>query len=125
MWWRDFGIATTPLSKQTYIANQGDNNVSQYLGDLGCEHVVFKNDEKTVEEIAGMNPRGILVSPGPGTIHLPQPAFACVPRNSPGKQRFPPTTADEVCFRHIHGCVHINFTIADDGFISSRLRLCQ
>ena len=38
----------------------------QYLGDLGCEHVVFKNDEKTVEEIARMNPRGIMVSPGPG-----------------------------------------------------------
>ena len=38
----------------------------QYLGDLGCEHVVFKNDEKTVAEIAAMNPRGVLVSPGPG-----------------------------------------------------------
>jgi anthranilate synthase component 2 len=38
----------------------------QYLGDLGCEHVVFKNDEKTVEEIAAMNPRGVMVSPGPG-----------------------------------------------------------
>jgi len=38
----------------------------QYLGDLGCEHVVYKNDEITVEEIAAMNPRGVLVSPGPG-----------------------------------------------------------
>lgn len=38
----------------------------QYLGDLGCECVVFKNDEKTVEEILAMSPRGILVSPGPG-----------------------------------------------------------
>jgi anthranilate/para-aminobenzoate synthase component II len=28
--------------------------------------VVFKNDEKTVEELRAMNPRGILVSPGPG-----------------------------------------------------------
>ena len=40
----------------------------QYLGDLSCEHIVFKNDEKTVEEIASMNPRGILVSPGPGSV---------------------------------------------------------
>ena len=40
----------------------------QYLGDLGCQHIVFKNDEKTVEEIASMNPRGILVSPGPGKV---------------------------------------------------------
>jgi len=41
-------------------------NLSQYLGDLGCDHVVLKNDERTVDEIRAMNPRGILVSPGPG-----------------------------------------------------------
>lgn len=38
----------------------------QYLGYLGCEYVVFPNDAKTVDEIRAMNPRGILVSPGPG-----------------------------------------------------------
>ena len=38
----------------------------QYLGDLGCDHVVFPNDARSVEEIRAMNPRGILVSPGPG-----------------------------------------------------------
>ena len=27
---------------------------------------MFKNDEKTVEEIRAMNPKGIMVSPGPG-----------------------------------------------------------
>ena len=40
--------------------------VLQYLGSLGCDHVVFKNDEKTVEEIRAMNPLGVLLSPGPG-----------------------------------------------------------
>jgi len=40
--------------------------VPQYLGELGAEFVVFKNDEKTVDEIRAMNPAGILVSPGPG-----------------------------------------------------------
>lgn len=40
----------------------------QYLGDLGCEHVVYKNDEKTVEELRELNPRGILLSPGPGAV---------------------------------------------------------
>lgn len=39
----------------------------QYLGDLGCEHVVFKNDEKTIDELRALNPRGILLSPGPGS----------------------------------------------------------
>lgn len=41
-------------------------NLCQYLGDLGCDHVVFLNDEKTIEEIMEMNPRGVLISPGPG-----------------------------------------------------------
>lgn len=50
-------------------------NLSQYMGDLGCEHVVLKNDEKTVEEIRAMDPRGILVSPGPGE-HLAPAAAA-------------------------------------------------
>ncbi|DBB12625.1 TPA: Ankyrin repeat and SOCS box protein 2 [Trebouxia sp. C0006] len=41
-------------------------NICQYLGDLGCEHLVYKNDEKTIEELRALNPRGILLSPGPG-----------------------------------------------------------
>jgi len=41
-------------------------NLCQYLGDLGCEYVVYKNDEKTTDQIRAMNPRGILISPGPG-----------------------------------------------------------
>ena len=48
----------------------------QYLGDLGCEHIVYKNDEKTVEELRAMNPRGILLSPGPGyTNSLPVSSY--------------------------------------------------
>lgn len=42
------------------------HSVPQYLGELGADFVVFKNDEKTVDEIRAMNPAGILVSPGPG-----------------------------------------------------------
>lgn len=41
-------------------------NLSQYLGDLKCEHVVYKNDDLTIDELRDMNPQGILVSPGPG-----------------------------------------------------------
>lgn len=41
-------------------------NLSQYLGDLDCEHVVYKNDELTIDELRALNPQGILVSPGPG-----------------------------------------------------------
>ena len=42
----------------------------QYLGNLGCNHIVLKNDEKTVEEIRAMNPLGVLVSPGPGMVSI-------------------------------------------------------
>lgn len=43
-------------------------NLCQYLGDLGADFVVYKNDEKTIEEIRVMNPAGVLVSPGPGGL---------------------------------------------------------
>lgn len=56
----------------------------QYLGDSGCEYVVFKNDEKTVSEIKAMNPKGVIVSPGPGELHVtadcPPPGEACTPQ---------------------------------------------
>jgi anthranilate synthase/aminodeoxychorismate synthase-like glutamine amidotransferase len=42
-------------------------NLVQYLGDLGCEIEVYRNDEITVEELRAKKPRGILISPGPGT----------------------------------------------------------
>lgn len=41
-------------------------NLCQYLGDSGCDYVVYKNDEITVDAIRALNPQGVLVSPGPG-----------------------------------------------------------
>lgn len=40
-------------------------NLVQYLGQLGADLKVLRNDETTVEEIAAMAPEKILVSPGP------------------------------------------------------------
>src|SRR5215475_1928207 len=42
-------------------------NLVQYLGELGAEVVVRRNDQITVAEIEGMKPERILVSPGPCT----------------------------------------------------------
>ena len=42
-------------------------NLVQYLGELGCEVRVFRNDELTVEEVRSLSPSHILISPGPGT----------------------------------------------------------
>ncbi|MCO6511820.1 MAG: aminodeoxychorismate/anthranilate synthase component II [Aridibacter famidurans] len=41
-------------------------NLVQYLGELGAEMEVFRNDEITVEEIERLSPDRILISPGPG-----------------------------------------------------------
>ena len=43
-------------------------NLVQYLGELGAEMRVFRNDEITVDEIESeLKPQKILISPGPGT----------------------------------------------------------
>ena len=40
-------------------------NIVQYLGEMGCELQVFRNDKITLEEIAALKPDKILISPGP------------------------------------------------------------
>ena len=40
-------------------------NLVQFLGELGEELVVRRNDEITLEEIAEMNPKYLMISPGP------------------------------------------------------------
>jgi len=42
-------------------------NLVQFLGDLGADPVVVRNDEKTVDELREMAPERIVVSPGPCT----------------------------------------------------------
>jgi anthranilate synthase/aminodeoxychorismate synthase-like glutamine amidotransferase len=42
-------------------------NLVQYLGELGAEVRVFRNDEVTVEALAAMKPERLVISPGPCT----------------------------------------------------------
>ena len=42
-------------------------NVVQYLGELGADVEVIRNDEITIEEIEAMQPEKIVISPGPCT----------------------------------------------------------
>jgi para-aminobenzoate synthetase component 2 len=42
-------------------------NLVQYLGQLGAECEVRRNDEISVEDVAAFEPAGVLLSPGPGT----------------------------------------------------------
>jgi anthranilate synthase/aminodeoxychorismate synthase-like glutamine amidotransferase len=42
-------------------------NLVQYLGELGAEPMVHRNDALTIEQITELDPDGVLISPGPGT----------------------------------------------------------
>ena len=50
-------------------------NLVQYFGELGEEVRVFRNDEITLEGIAGLKPRRLVLSPGPCS---PAEAGICV-----------------------------------------------
>jgi len=41
-------------------------NLVQYLGELGAEPVVRRNDQVSVDEVEALGPAGVVISPGPG-----------------------------------------------------------
>ncbi|MEQ2525516.1 aminodeoxychorismate/anthranilate synthase component II [Robertmurraya yapensis] len=61
-------------------------NLYQYLGELGEEIVVRRNDQITIEEISNLNPEAICLSPGPGR---PEHAGICVEVIQSFYKRFP------------------------------------
>ena len=63
-------------------------NLVQYLGELGAELAVYRNDAITVDEVERLAPAGIVVSPGPGAprdagISMPVIQPLCGPRADP------------------------------------------
>jgi len=50
-------------------------NLAQYLGELGCNVEVHRNDKISVEEITRRKPERIVISPGPCT---PRDAGICI-----------------------------------------------
>ena len=41
-------------------------NLVQYLGQLGADPIVVRNDELTIDEAVALSPDAVLLSPGPG-----------------------------------------------------------
>ena len=41
--------------------------LAQYLGELGLNPIVFRNDKLTTDGVSDLDPDTILISPGPGT----------------------------------------------------------
>ncbi|WP_029888614.1 aminodeoxychorismate/anthranilate synthase component II [Polycyclovorans algicola] len=61
-------------------------NLVQYFGELGAEVVVHRNDQITVDEVAALKPRHIVLSPGPCT---PDEAGICLALIDRLKGQFP------------------------------------
>ncbi len=51
-------------------------NLVQYLGDLGVDAAVHRNDKITVEDCLALKPSGVMISPGPSD---PDHAGICLP----------------------------------------------
>ena len=51
-------------------------NLVQFLGEIGAEPLVKRNDAVTVDEVGALAPKAIVLSPGPGT---PSEAGVTVP----------------------------------------------
>ncbi|HEX9505515.1 MAG TPA: aminodeoxychorismate/anthranilate synthase component II [Acidimicrobiia bacterium] len=42
-------------------------NLVQYLGELGAEPLVYRNDAVAIDELRALDPDAVLISPGPGS----------------------------------------------------------
>ena len=52
-------------------------NLVQYLGELGGDPIVYRNDQLTLKEAMAINPQRIVISPGPGTPEEPHYFGVC------------------------------------------------
>lgn len=64
-------------------------NLVQYMGELGAEMVVKRNDELTPEEVEALNPERILISPGPCTPQDAGISIDLIKHFAKGEKRVP------------------------------------
>jgi para-aminobenzoate synthetase component 2 len=67
-----------PRSAKVLVLDNYDSfvfNLVQYLGQLGVDSVVRRNDQLDLDELPALDVAGVLLSPGPGT---PERAGICV-----------------------------------------------
>src|SRR5688500_7748561 len=59
-----------PMRPRVLVIDNYDSfvyNLVQYLGELGSDPIVHRHDALSIDEIVGLDPDAILISPGPGS----------------------------------------------------------
>ncbi len=78
-------------------------NLVQYLGEMGQELVVVRNDQATVDEVAAMRPDRIVISPGPGSPAKDSGISCDVIRTFAGKVPILGVCLGHQCIGHVYG----------------------
>jgi anthranilate synthase component 2 len=76
---QDTPEATLDVTAMIFVLDNYDSftyNLVQYMGELGAEMVIRRNDDLTLDEVEALAPERILLSPGPCT---PQEAGILIP----------------------------------------------
>ena len=93
-------------------------NLAQYLGELGWEPAVHRNDQITLAQIESLSPSHIIISPGPGTP-LDAGISNDVIRHFTG--RVPMIPGPGLYLLPVLGChcIHKWFTVFEEMFIAN------
>ncbi|MGB1539784.1 MAG: anthranilate synthase component II [Rickettsiales bacterium] len=92
-------------------------NLRHYLGELGAEVEVVRNDQLTADEALAKNVDGIVISPGPGT---PEDAGICmdVIRKSAGRMPILGVCLGHQCIGQVFGGKVVRAPVPMHGKIS-------
>jgi anthranilate synthase component II len=78
-------------------------NLVQFLGELGADLQVFRNNKITVQALAGMNPAAIVISPGPGSPEKDSGVSNAVLAEFSGKLPILGVCLGQQCMGHVFG----------------------
>jgi len=89
-------------------------NLVQYLGELGQEPVVYRNDRITLAKVAGLKPTHIVLSPGPCTP-LEAGVSNDIVRRFGGKIPILGVCLGHQCIGHVYGAPVVHAPVPTHG----------
>ena len=78
-------------------------NLVQYLGELGADLRVFRNDKITLDELERLKPAAFVISPGPGTPQQDSGISNDVLRTFGGRMPILGVCLGQQCMGHVFG----------------------